>query len=201
MVIILGMFATVYASPCGTAGMTVVKAFDGQNFVIYSYRPGSDVAFQIPGKDISFPNGTSGPKRFVIDGVFFETLFVPITDFLKTKDKLSDVDVLRKHKEFEVEYLTKSAGPLSKFVELGPRERPAGNQQPAFTFYLWQMANPRDERGTRQFYLTTLSENDVVVLSAVVGDDVKERMAMTAFQSFAGTFQHILKKEQCPEKK
>jgi hypothetical protein len=196
-----GLTAFAHASPCGTSGMTVVKAFDEKQFVIYSFRKSIDVAFQIPGSDISFPNGTSGPKRFIIDGVVFETLFVPVTDFLKTKEKLSDVDVLKKQREFEVEYLSKAPGPLTKFVELGPRERPASKQQPAFTFYLWQMINPRDEHGARQFYLTTLSEGDVVVLSAIVADDSREAAAMMAFQSFASTFQHILEKERCPDGK
>jgi hypothetical protein len=196
-----GMTAFAHSSPCGTSGMTVVKAFDGKQFVIYSFRKGADVAFQIPGSDISFPNGTSGPKRFIVDGVVFETLFVPVSDFLKTKEKLSDVDVLKKQREFEVDYLSKSPSPLTKSVELGPRERPANKQQPAFTFYLWQMINPRDERGARQYYLTTLSEGDVVVLSAIVADDSREAVAMMAFQSFASTFQHILVKEQCPEVK
>ena len=197
----LGTTLNANALPCGTDGMTVVKAFDGKQFVIYSFRKGVDIAFQIPGTDISFPNGTTGPKRFIVDGVVFETLFVPRTDFLKTTDEMSDVDVLRKHKEFEVNYLSKAPSPLTKFVELGPRERPAGRQQPAFTFYLWQMINPGDQRGARQFYLTTLSEGDVVVLSAIVADDSKEATAMMAFQSFASTFQHILKKDQCPQAK
>jgi hypothetical protein len=181
--------------------MTVVKAFDGRQFVIYSFRKGIDVAFQLPGLEISFPNGTTGPKRFIIDGVFFETIFVPTTDFLKKNDGLTDLQVLKKHREFEVDYLNKATTPLSKFVELGPRERPASRQQPAFTFYLWEMVDPRDDNGARQYYLTTLSAGDVVVLSAVVPDYSKEENAMMAFQSFARSFQHILDKEQCPETK
>src|SRR5437762_5666804 len=106
-------------SPCGTSGMSVVKANDGGLFVIYSFREGPDVAFQIPGKEISFPNGTTGPKRFNIDGVIFETLFVNKSEFLKTSDPLIDVEVLKKHREYEVSYITKAGGPLSKLIELG----------------------------------------------------------------------------------
>jgi hypothetical protein len=39
------------------------------------------------------------------------------------------------------------------------------------------------------------------MLSAVVPDDSKEEAAMTAFQSFASSFHHILDKEECPETK
>lgn len=200
-VMTFGLLVSAFASPCGTSGMTVVKAFDGKHFVVYLFRKGVDVAFQLPGSDISFPNGTDGPKRFIIDGVLFETLLVPTTDFLKTSDKLEDVDVLRKHRDFEVDYLNEAAAPLSKFVELGPRARPEGKGQPAFTFYLWEMVDPRDQKGARQYYLSTLSAGEVVMLSAVVPDDSKEGAAMMAFQSFASSFQHVLDKEQCPDTK
>jgi hypothetical protein len=191
----------VQASPCGSSGMTVVKAFDGQEFVIYLFRKGSDVAFQLPGADLSFPNGQTGPKRFVIDGILFEALLVPSSDFLKSKDKLSDLEILKKHREWEVDYLSKGPGSLSKFVEIGPRERPAHSQQPSSTFYLWEMINPTDMKGARQYYLSTITEGEVIVLTAILADDSKDSIAMKAFQSFASSFQLVLKKEQCPEVK
>ena len=117
---------------------------------------------------------------------------------MKTSDPLIDVEVLKKHREYEVSYITKAGGPLSKLIELGPRERPASGQQPAFTFYLWKMVNPIDLAGARQYYLTTLSAGEVVVLTAIVVDDSKDETAIRAFQTFASSFQHILKKEQCP---
>src|SRR5688572_1871498 len=135
------------ASPCGKGGMTVVKAFSGDAFVIYSFRDGADVAFQLPGTDISFPNGLTGPKRFTVDGVYFETLFAKTDPFMKSAKGSSDIEILRKHREYEIEYIQKSASPLKSFVELGPRERPARNNQPAFTFYLWKMVGPSEPDG------------------------------------------------------
>jgi hypothetical protein len=186
-------------SPCGTDGMTVVKADGGGKYVVYAFREGPDVAFQIPGKDMSFPNGTTGPKIFTLDGVVFETLFVKTADFVKPTTGKSDMDILNAHREFDVAYIQKLGGPLQKFVELGPRERPAANGQPAFTFYLWQMIDPLKPRGPSQYFLTTVTGGEVAVLSAIVKDEPSVDVAMDAFQSYAGSFQHILRKTQCPD--
>jgi hypothetical protein len=181
--------------------MTVVKADTGKQFVIYAFREGPDVAFQIPGSEISFPNGFTGPKSFIVDGVHFETLFAELKSFMGSTKNVSDLDILRKHREYEVEYIKKSSSPLTTFEELGPRERPAANGQPKFTFYLWRMLNPKEPEGTSQFFLTTVSNNEVAVLSAIVRSSSYDQVAMQVFQSYAGTFQHILKKDQCPEGK
>lgn len=190
-----------WGSPCGTSGMTVVRADTGGQYVLYVFREGPDVAFQLPGKDISFPNGFTGPKMFIVDGVVFESLFAKTGDFIKSAGDGSDLDLLKAHRKYEVEYIQKTPSPLKKFIELGPRERAAANGQPAFTFYLWQMANPLEPRGTSQYFLTTVTAGEVAVLSAIVADDSKTDVAMRAFQSYAGSFQHILRKENCPETK
>ena len=191
----------VAASPCGTSGMTVVKADDGANYVLYVFREGPDAAFQLPGKGISFPEGTSGRKMFNLDGVLFETLFAKTTDFIKPGEALSDLEILRKHRDYEFDFLKKTPSPLTKLVELGPRERAAGGGQPSFTFYLWQVINPSDPKGTSQYFLTNVSAGEVAVLSAIVPTAAKEGVAMQAFQGYAASFQHILRKEQCPESK
>ena len=191
--------AAVAASPCGTSGMTVVKADNGVQYALYAFREGPDVAFQLPGKEISFPNGTEGRKTFAIDGIHFETIFVKGDAFLKPGERLPDADMLKKHMDFEFDYIKKTPSPLSKLVEIGPRERPAGNGQPAFTFFLWHIMNPLDAKGTSQYFLTTVSSGEVTVLSAILPEASKEWVVMQAFQSYAGSFQHILRKAQCPE--
>lgn len=179
--------------------MTVVKADSGSHYVLYAYREGPDVAFQIPGKDMSFPTEKTGPKIFTLDGVTFETLFVKAADFTKTTSGKSDLDILKEHRDFDVAFIQKSGSPLQRLNELGPRDRPASNGQPAFTFYLWQMFDPKKPKGTSQYFLTTVSAGEVVVLSAIVPDESKLDTAMGAFESYASSFQHILRKTQCPE--
>ncbi|MEP7149816.1 MAG: hypothetical protein ABI857_13130 [Acidobacteriota bacterium] len=201
-VLLTGIFALGAAagtlSPCGTSGMTVVRANDGSRYVIYVFREGPDVAFQFPGTGLSFPDGLDARKMLNIDGVVFESIFVKRPDFMKTTEIVGDIELLKKHKDHEVAFIKSTTSPLTKFVEHGPRERPAGNGQPSFTFYLWQMVNPQDLKGTSQYFLTTVSAGEVVVLSAIVPDPSKESVAMDAFQSYAASFQHILRKEQCP---
>ncbi|MBA3240307.1 MAG: hypothetical protein H0T60_03685 [Acidobacteria bacterium] len=188
------------ASPCGKSGMTVLRANDGGGFIFYVFREGPDFAFELPGKETSFPDGLSGPRRFLIDGIHFESLLVKPSAFMKSEKGVADLEILKKHQAYEFEFMQKTPTPLRQLIELGPREKPAANGQPSFTFYLWEAADPRDPKGARQYFLSTVSGGEVTVLSAIVPNQAKEGEAMRAFNSYASSFQHVLKKEQCPEK-
>ena len=202
LLIVLMLFTSAFASasPCGKSGMTVLRANDGGGYIFYIYRDGPDFAFEIPGERISFPEGTSGSRRVLIDGILFESLLVKPSAFMKSEKGVADLDILKKHQAYEFEFMQKTPTPLKKLVELGPREKPSAKGQPSFTFYLWEAADPRDPKGTRQYFLSTVSSGEVAVLSAIVPNEAKEGEAMRAFNSYAISFQHILKKEQCPEK-
>lgn len=186
------------ASPCGKDGMTALRANDGSVYIFYVFRDGPDFAFQLPGKEISFPGGLSGPRRFLIDGILFESLLVKPSAFMKSEKGVADLEILKKHQAHAFEFMQTTPTPLRQLIELGPREKPAAGGQPSFTFYLWQAADPRDPRGARQYFLSTVSGGEVAVLSAVVPSQAREGEAMRAFNSYASSFQHVLKKEQCP---
>lgn len=197
---ILIFCSSVAADPCGKDGMSVLRSNDDSSFLFYLFRPGPDIYFALDGKQISFPNGMSGPRRFVIDGIFFESLIVKPSEFMKVEKSVADLDMLKAHRQHEVEYIQKTPSPLKQFAELGPRRKAAEQGQPEFTFYLWQMSSADDPKGARQYFLTSVSNNEVVVLTAIVRDDAANARAMQAFQTYAASFQHVLKKEQCPEK-
>ncbi|MDT7540102.1 MAG: hypothetical protein QOE33_6 [Acidobacteriota bacterium] len=188
------------ASPCGKSGMTVLRANDGSGFIFYVFREGPDFAFELPGKEISLPEDLSGPRRFLINGIHFESLLVKPSAFMKPEKGLADLEILKKQQAYEFEFMQKTPTPLRQLIELGPREKPAANGQPSFTFYLWEAADPYDPKGARQYFLSTVSGGEVIVLSAIVPDQAREGEAMQAFNSYASSFQHVLKKEQCPEK-
>ena len=197
-VLFLPTFA--FTGPCGKSGMTALRANDGKGFLFYIFRENPDLYFALPGKEISFPNGTSGPKRFLIDGILYENLLVKTSDFIKTEKGLTDLDILKKYQAYEFEYLRKTPTPLQKLVELGSRVKAESKEQPSFTFYLWEVIDPKNEDGARQYFLTTISGGEVVVLTAVVREQSLEDAAMQGFESYARSFQHVLKKEQCPQK-
>ena len=191
---------SVAASPCAKGGWTGLRANDGRGYLFYVYRDAPDVYFAIPGKQVSFPDGPKRPPRFFVDDILYQSLFVKPSDFMKDDKEIRDLDVLKRHATYEFEYMLKTLTPLRKFVELGPREKPAANGQPGFTFYLWLAIDPDKLEGSRQYFLTTLSAGDVVVLSAIVRDQAADDQAMEALVTYANSFQHILKKENCPEK-
>ena len=180
--------------------MTSLRANDGSGFLFYVFRESPDLYFALTGKQISFPNGTSGPRRFIIDGILYESLLVKPAEFMKPDKGVADLDVLKKHQTYEFDHMQKTPTPLRKLVELGPRVKAAANGQPSFTFYLWEALDPRDQSGTRQYFLTTVSAGEVVVLTAIVRDQLAEDTAMQAFESYSGSFQHVLKKKDCPDK-
>ena len=200
MLMVLMSVSFASPSPCGKSGMTALRANDGSGFLFYVFRDGPDLYFGLTGKQVSFPNDTNGPKRFIIDGILYENLIVKPSEFMKSEKGLSDLDILKKHQAYEFEYMQKTPTPLRKLVEVGPRVKGARNGQPSFTFYLWEAMNPQDEKGARQYFLTSVSAGEVVVLTAIVPNQSAEDLAMQAFESYVSSFQHVLKKEQCPGK-
>jgi|GEM_PF-2756318 len=190
--------ALASASPCGKSGMTALRADDGSGFLFYVFREAPDIYFALPGKQVSFPDGLEGPRRLLIDGILYESLTLKPAEFMKVEKGTPDLDILKKHQAYEFGHMQKTPTPLRKLFELGPRGRAAAGGQPAFTFYLWGASDPGDEGGARQYFLSTVSSGEVVVLSAIVRDQSKEDAAMRAFESYAGSFQHVLRKEDCP---
>jgi hypothetical protein len=102
--------------------------------------------------------------------------------------------------EYEWDFTQKAPTPLRKLDELGPRVKAASKGQPAFTFYLWAARDPKDLHGSRQYYLTTVSGGDVVVRTAIVGNDTQDDIAFQAFESYITYFQHVLDNKELSRK-
>lgn len=198
--LILISFSSASASPCGKDGMTALRANDGNGFLFYLFRNGPDIYFGLTGKQISFPNGTDGPRRFLIDGIFYESLIVKPKEFMKPEKDVTDLDILKRHQAYETEHIKTTASPLKEFVQLGSRNKPARDGQPGFTFHLWAAKAPGETEGTKQFFLTTVSNGEVVVLTAIGRDGSASNSAMESFEAYVASFQHVLKKEDCPPK-
>lgn len=187
------------AAPCGNSGMTVLRADSGSGYIFYGFRSGPDFGFMLPRKQVGRPRDLSGRRMFTIDGISFESLVVSTSEFIRTTKGVSDLHVLEQHQAHEFGFIQKSPSPLKRLVVFGPREKPASNGQPGFTFYLWSVADPRDANGPRQYFLSTVSGGDVVVLTATVPNQAGEGVAMGAFDAYASSFQHVLNKGGCPD--
>jgi hypothetical protein len=199
LIVLVFFSSSAQASPCGKAGWTGLRANDGSGFLFYIFRDAPDLYFGLSGKEISFPDGAKSPPKFFIDGILYQSLLVEPTEFMKSGASVTaDLDILKKHQTYEFDFMQKTPTPLRKLVEIGPRIKPAENGQPSFTFYLWMALDPRDQSGARQYFLTTVSSGHVVVLSAIVRDQTADELAMQAFEKYARSFRHVLKKEECP---
>ena len=192
--------SSVVAEPCGKDGMTALRANNGSGFLFYLLRNGPDIYFALGGKEISFPNGTNGPRRFVIDNIMYESLIVKPKEFIGSEQGLADLEILKRHQRYEFSHMQSTPTPLKEFVELGARTKRAAAGQPGFTYYLWIATTPNDPKGARQYFLTTVSNSEVVVLTAIVKNETAAGLAMQTFESYVSSFQHVLKKEDCPAK-
>ena len=208
MKLILGAFilltsfasASAFPSPCAKSGWTALRADDGSGFIFYLYRDGPDFGFELFGRQMSFPDKSKTPPQVFIDGVFYQTLLVKPSQFMKVENGVADLDILKQHEKYEWDFMQTTPTPLRKLDELGPRVKAPSKGQPAFTFYLWAARDPRDLHGSRQYFLTTVSGGAVVVLSAMVANDAQDEIAFQAFESYITCFQHVLDKKNCPEK-
>jgi hypothetical protein len=192
--------ASAFPSPCAKSGWTALHANDGSGFIFYLYRDGPDFGFELSGRQMSSPDKSKTPPQFFIDGVFYQTLIVKPSEFMNIEKGEAELDVLKAHEKYEWNFTQKTPTPLRKLDELGPRVKAASKGQPGFTFYLWAARDPKDLHGSRQYYLTTVSGGDVVVLTAIVGSDALDEIAFQAFESYITYFQHVLDKKNCPEK-
>jgi hypothetical protein len=191
---------SAFPSPCAKSGWTALRANDGSGFILYVYRDAPDIYFLLTGRQISFPDGTKAPPKFFIDGILYQSLLVKPSEFMKADKGVSDLDILKAHEKYEWDYMQKSSTILRKLDELGPRTKAASKGNPSFTFYLWAARDPNDAQGARQYYLTTVSGGDVVVLTAIVTNDAQDELAFQAFESYITYFQYVLGKKNCPDK-
>jgi hypothetical protein len=200
LLLILSFSSAAFSSPCAKSGWTALRANDGSGFIFYLYRDGADFAFELFGREMSFPDKSKSPPQFFIDGIFYQTLSVKPSEFMKVEKGAADLDILKQHEKYEWDFLLKTPTPLRQLDELGPRTKAASKGQPGFTFYLWAARDPKDPHGLRQYFLTTVSGGDVIVLSAMVANDTQDELAFQAFESYITYFQHVLDKKICPEK-
>ena len=192
--------ASAFPSPCAKSGWTGLRANDGSGFIFYLYRDAPDIYILLTGRQISFPDKSKTPPQFIIDGIFYQTLLVKPSEFMKVEKGVADLDVLKQHEKYEWNFTQKTETPLRQLDELGPRMKAASKGQPGFTFYLWAARDPKQPHGPRQYYLTTVSGGDVVVLTAIVSNDAQDDIAFQAFESYITYFQHVLDKKNCPDK-
>ena len=192
--------APAFPSPCAKSGWTGLRADDGSGFIFYVYRDAPDIYFLLSGAQVSFPDKSKTPPQFVIDGIFYQTLLVKPSHFMKVEKGVADLEILKQHQKYEWDFIQKTSTPLRKLDELGPRVKAGSREQPSFTFYLWAAVDPKNPHGLKQYFLTTVSNGDVVVLSAMVANDRQADLAFDAFESYISYFQHVLSKRDCPDK-
>jgi hypothetical protein len=148
---------------CAKAG-TVERWNAGGGFTFLPKSGNRLYAMRLLGEDFAAHREMSHPAM-QIDGIFYQFLFVPISDFAPS-ERRPDADVLAQHAAWEFQAAQRASGKLDRFQDLGNKARPAGNGFEAATFKLWRMHNADDSAA--QFFVTTVVGGEVVVMSAIL---------------------------------
>jgi hypothetical protein len=187
------------ALPCATRGMDVLRANDGSGYIFYVYRDSVDFGFMLTGKTISFPEGFEGKKRFTIDGIVYEVVMLDPSIFMKNERNTSQSEMLKQYQEYTTDTIKKVGSPLTSITDLGSREKDGSNGKPGFIFHLFVAVKPLDPTGPREYFLSTISEGEVVVLSAIALTQAEDPSVTEAFELYAQTFKHIVDRQECPD--
>lgn len=150
------------AAVCAKAG-TVERWNAGGGFTFFPKSGNRLYAMRLRGVDFAAQHELSHPAM-QIDGIFYQFLFVPITDFAGS-ERRPDADVLAQHATWEFDAAQRASVKLDRFEDLGNKVRPAGKVFEMATFKLWRMHNADDIAA--QFFVTTVVGGEVVVMSAI----------------------------------
>ena len=156
---------------CAKAG-TVEKWDSGEGFTVLPRSGSRQYAMRLTGSAFR-PDYASPRMAMQIDGIHYQFVFVPLTDFAGLVRR-GDETLLDLHAKWEFDAAQKSPTPLTRFHRVGVNRRVADAEAGVHeaTFLLWRMHDPANTAS--QFYVTTVVGEEVVVMSAIVRPDRAE---------------------------
>ena len=183
------------SSPCKDSGSDIFNSADGSGFVFYVYSKEKDVAFQLPGKTISFPN-EKNKNQFYIGKTLYEYIQVDSSEF-ETQNS-GALEILKNHASSEQKYLKSTPSPLKEIIDMGENTKEAAGNQPEFVFYLWKAKDPKNNEKSNQYILTTVISGKIFMLSAI--SDIKQNdITEHSFNVFTSSFQIVSEISKCPK--
>ncbi|HEV8485741.1 MAG TPA: hypothetical protein VGV87_19515 [Blastocatellia bacterium] len=130
-------------------------------------RPGTPFTLELKGKDVTsaddvprFADNAIKLMSYKADGVLFQVRSVPISEFAKAGEKLSDRAILASHRDWESQSLERVLGEKLNVTS-------AEQQLSIGQALLWKYDKPK-KRGFEQLYLTTVIGGNVVILNGAV---------------------------------
>ena len=190
--------ADASGSPCGPPGTTgLFRQNDKMGYFLQRNFATRSLYLQFPGTSFTIDKRTPDfVNAFTLDGVYYQSLATKTDLFRNKRGPTTDAEVLARHAHWEVAAAKSSPSPLTRFEDLGNRVRPASRGTPELTFKLWRLYSPTDA-GMSQYFLTTVVDEEVVVLSAIPS---RAAGSKTAFLRTAGTYAsafHYLRANEC----
>lgn len=185
-------------SQCPDTGQTkVIKPSEGTGYYFYRFLGDSSFRYFLDGKTFRYDDKSDPGRTFVfIDDFGYESIMVEKADWEKYVKGSNASDILRAQAKEEQDYY-KGTDPSMVITDYGPasRKNPDGSEDRLF--YLWKKENPSGKDAARQFLVSTLVKDRVVLLSVMVlKASTSEDDVFVEIQKYTSHFD-MLSSDQC----
>jgi hypothetical protein len=185
-------------SQCPDNGQTKVFAKkQGTGFIFYKFLGNSSFRYFLDGKTFSYNDKDDlGRTITFIDDMAYESILVERTDFAKYIKGSKPIDILRAQAKYEQDHY-KRLVPSIVITDYGPPSNENSDGRNDRLFYLWKKENPPGMEAAKQYLVSTLIKDRVVLLSVMLlKPSVTEDEVFRQLEKYTGNFDTV-SSEQC----
>lgn len=179
----------VVAASCGTpGGANIFNKRDGGGYVMDLYLAKRDVRFSFPGASFrQDPKAPPGKFSFFVDDIYYQVLTTPVEPVLAGKPRPDDATLLAQHMAWEIDYYKQAAKPTGTIENLGVQRLDGRPMQ----MLVWRRAGIGAAHGM-QYWVTTVVDDDIVVLTAILPQGQVQDGTFRAFLAdYSGSFSFL----------
>jgi hypothetical protein len=163
-----------------------MKTRDG--FLFVSNYENSPFTVRVRGKDVqqgTLGEGDNALNVIAADGLILQFVTAGIPQFFKgDASKLTDEDILRKHRDWELAYIDKSMG---EHVKTGMNLATDIDGKKMYLFWEYDMPHPAKGGVIRNLMLTARVKNNLMILNGMLMDLNDEKAMMAKMFQTIGT--------------
>jgi len=187
----------LYAQCPDTGQTKVIKPAQGTGYRFYKFLGDRSFVYFLDGKTFSFNDKDDPGKTLIfIDDFAYEPILVEKSGFEQYVKSSKPIDILRAQAKHQQDYFKKSF-PSMVITDYGPSARKNPDGSDDRLFYLWKKENPPGSIDARQYLVSTLIKDGVVVLSFMpLKASVSEDDVFTQIQKYTSHFD-LLSSARC----
>jgi hypothetical protein len=174
-----------------------MKPSQGTGYYFYRFLGDSSFRYFLDGKTFSYDDKSKSGRTFIfIDDFGYELILVEKSNFEKYVNSSNPIDILRAQAKHEQDYY-KGVDPSMVIKDFGPASTENPDGSAGRTFYLWKKENAAGTEAARQYLVSTLVKDRVVMLSVMVlKASTSEDDVLQQIQRYTSRFD-LISGEQC----